>query len=100
MTILRAFTVGGLGLPDHEPISLGTRHPSSISLIRIQAEIDGDEIVAADVANGYGHRGAEKLFEVREKSTRMLNSANDTMDSMPRTPRSMSRVMPPVCRSR
>ena len=31
---------------------------------------------------------------------KMLNSVNDTSDSMPRTPRSMSRVMPPVWRSR
>ena len=30
----------------------------------------------------------------------MEYSENDTSDSMPRTPRSMSRVMPPVCRSR
>ena len=78
MTIQRAFTVGGLGLPDHEPISLGTRHPSSISLIRIQAEIDGDEIVSADVTNGYGHRGAEKLFEVRDyRSMIMLADRHD-----------------------
>ena len=30
----------------------------------------------------------------------MEYSENDTSDSMPRTPRSMSRVMPPVWRSR
>jgi hypothetical protein len=30
----------------------------------------------------------------------MLNSENEISDSMPRTPRSMSRVMPPVWRSR
>ena len=29
-----------------------------------------------------------------------LNRVNEISDSMPRTPRSMSRVMPPVCRSR
>ena len=78
MSILRAFTVGGLGLPGHEPISLGPRHPSNISLIRIQAEIDGEEIVAADVTNGYGHRGAEKLFEVRDyRSMIMLADRHD-----------------------
>ncbi|MBK7822599.1 MAG: NADH-quinone oxidoreductase subunit D [Tessaracoccus sp.] len=67
-----------MSLPGHEPISLGPRHPSSISLISIHAEIDGDEIVTADVTSGYGHRGAEKLFEVRDyRSMIMLADRHD-----------------------
>lgn len=78
MLNLRKFTVGGLSLPGHEPITLGPRHPSNISLIRIHAETDGDEIVAADVTTGYGHRGAEKLFEVRDyRSMIMLADRHD-----------------------
>lgn len=60
------FAVGGLPLPDHVPISLGPRHPTSAGTITIAADVDDDIIIDADVQSGYGHRAAEKLFEVRD----------------------------------
>lgn len=66
MAITRHYTIGGLSLPDHTPNSLGPRHPTNAGFIRLEAQFDGESIRAADVTNGYGHRAAEKLFEVRD----------------------------------
>lgn len=60
------FTIGGLSLAGHTPLSLGLRHPTSVGLIRLNADIEGGVIIHADVTSGFGHRAAEKLFEVRD----------------------------------
>ena len=74
----RHFTIGGLGLPGHTAISLGPRHPTSVGLIRLDAQFESDTISAADVTIGYGHRAAEKLFEVRDyRSMIMLADRHD-----------------------
>lgn len=74
----RQYTIGGISLPGHSPISLGPRHPSNAGLITVSAEIDGDTISSADVTSGYGHRAAEKLFEVRDyRSMIMLADRHD-----------------------
>lgn len=74
----RQFTIGGLGLPGFEQISLGPRHPTNAGLISLVINTDGDHIVHADVTSGYGHRGAEKLFEVRDyRSMIMLADRHD-----------------------
>ena len=78
----RKFTVGGLSLPDHESISLGNRHPTNVGFITIEAEFDGDTIVSADATHGYGHRAAEKLFEVRDyRSMIMLADRHDWLSA-------------------
>ena len=74
----RQYTIGGISLPGHSPISLGPRHPSNAGLITVSAEFDGDTISSADVTSGYGHRAAEKLFEVRDyRSMIMLADRHD-----------------------
>lgn len=59
--------VGGLALPGHQQVSLGPRHPTTAGTITIAADVADDGLIsAADVQSGYGHRAAEKLFEVRD----------------------------------
>ena len=78
----RTLTIGGLSLPGHESISLGPRHPTTSGLIRVDVDTDGDVIVAADVTSGFGHRGAEKLFEVRDfRSMIMLGDRHDWLSA-------------------
>src|SRR5215475_8901742 len=47
-------------------INLGPGHPSGHGMLRLSLTLDGDRITAAEPAIGYVHRGAEKLFEVRD----------------------------------
>lgn len=78
----RQFCIGGITLPGHEQIALGPRHPTSTGLIALSVETDGRRIVAADVTPGYGHRGAEKLFEVRDyRSMIMLGDRHDWLSA-------------------
>ena len=51
---------------------LGPQHPSSHGLLRLKIELDGDRIVQAEPVIGALHRGAEKLFEVRDYRQAML----------------------------
>jgi NADH-quinone oxidoreductase subunit D len=62
---------GGLGLggPDGPPelmLDIGAAHPASDGALRIRLVLDRDQILAAEPIVGYLHRGAEKLFEVRD----------------------------------
>lgn len=78
MRSVELMTVGGLSLPGHTAVTLGPRHPSSVGLIRLSIDLDGDVVTAADVTSGYGHRAAEKLFEVRDfRSMIMLGDRHD-----------------------
>ena len=63
----------GDGLAEHLPgsgsdvvLDLGAQHPSSHGLLRLRLVVDGDVIRSAEPLVGYLHRGAEKLFEVRD----------------------------------
>jgi len=47
-------------------LNIGAQHPSAHGALRLRLTLDGDHIVAADPVIGYMHRGAEKLFEVRD----------------------------------
>ncbi len=47
-------------------LDLGSAHPSSHPGLRLTLELDGDVIVSARAHVGLMHRGAEKLFEVRD----------------------------------
>jgi NADH-quinone oxidoreductase subunit D len=53
---------GGPGLL----INLGASHPSAHGMLRLRLTLDGDRITAAEPEIGFMHRGAEKLFEVRD----------------------------------
>jgi NADH-quinone oxidoreductase subunit D len=47
-------------------IDLGALHPSSHAAFRLALTLDGDRVTAAAAQIGFMHRGAEKLFEVRD----------------------------------
>jgi NADH-quinone oxidoreductase subunit D len=47
-------------------INLGPAHPSAHGMLRLRLTLDGDQITAAEPEIGFMHRGAEKLFEVRD----------------------------------
>jgi NADH-quinone oxidoreductase subunit D len=54
-----------LGLADLV-LGLGSAHPSTHGPLRLALTLDGGVITAAEPLVGYLHRGAEKLFEVRD----------------------------------
>ena len=47
-------------------LDLGSTHPSTAGGLQLRLELDGDVVVAAEPVVGFMHRGAEKLFEVRD----------------------------------
>ncbi len=47
-------------------LELGRHHPSTHGALRLLLALDGERIVRAEPVVGYMHRGAEKLFEVRD----------------------------------
>ena len=59
-------------------LELGTHHPSTHGSLRLRLELDGDTVVAAEPLVGALHRGAEKLFEVRDyRQVLMLANRHD-----------------------
>lgn len=47
-------------------LNIGPQHPATHGVLRLRLVLDGERIVSADPIVGYMHRGAEKLFEVRD----------------------------------
>jgi len=47
-------------------LNIGPQHPSTHGVLRLRLILDGELIIAAQPIIGYMHRGAEKLFEVRD----------------------------------
>ncbi len=56
---------GGLATADMV-LNIGPQHPATHGVLRLRITVDGERIVAAEPVVGYMHRGAEKLFEVRD----------------------------------
>jgi NADH-quinone oxidoreductase subunit D len=46
-------------------LNIGPQHPATHGTLRIIAKLDGEQVVSAEPAPGYMHRGYEKLLEVR-----------------------------------
>jgi NADH-quinone oxidoreductase subunit D len=47
-------------------LNIGPQHPSTHGVLRLRLRLDGERILEAEPVIGYMHRGAEKLFEVRD----------------------------------
>src|ERR687890_1207206 len=61
-------TVGtGAGLDTADMVlNIGPQHPSTHGVLRLKLVLDGERVMSAEPIVGYMHRGAEKLFEVRD----------------------------------
>src|SRR5882757_3866734 len=58
--------VGGAAESTDMVLNIGPQHPSTHGVLRLRLVLDGERIVSAEPIIGYMHRGAEKLFEVRD----------------------------------
>jgi NADH-quinone oxidoreductase subunit D len=47
-------------------LNIGPQHPATHGVLRLRLTLDGESIVHCEPIIGYMHRGAEKLFEVRD----------------------------------
>jgi NADH-quinone oxidoreductase subunit D len=47
-------------------LNIGPQHPSTHGVLRLRLVLDGERVRHAEPIVGYMHRGAEKLFEVRD----------------------------------
>lgn len=82
MTTTAHYSVGGLPLPGATHLSLGHRHPSESGLLGLNLDFSQNVVQRAEVQPGYLHRGAEKLFEVRDyRSAIMLADRHDWLSS-------------------
>ncbi|MCU1602820.1 MAG: nuoD [Frankiales bacterium] len=78
-------TVAGIGAaagPTDITLELGPHHPSTHGSLRLRLQLDGDVVVAAEPMVGALHRGAEKLFEVRDyRQVLMLANRHDWLSA-------------------
>ena len=57
----------GTGLATEDMVlNIGPQHPATHGVLRLRLVLDGEQIITAEPIIGYMHRGAEKLFEVRD----------------------------------
>ncbi len=69
LTRERSLTVGvGAGslATSDMVLNIGPQHPATHGVLRLRILVDGERIISAEPIVGYMHRGAEKLFEVRD----------------------------------
>jgi NADH-quinone oxidoreductase subunit D len=58
---------GGVDLATQDMVlNIGPQHPATHGVLRLRLTLDGERIVHCEPVVGYMHRGAEKLFEVRD----------------------------------
>ncbi|WP_428995019.1 NADH-quinone oxidoreductase subunit D [Kribbella qitaiheensis] len=62
---------GGTGTASELPttdmvLNIGPQHPATHGVLRLRLTLDGERILHCEPIVGYMHRGAEKLFEVRD----------------------------------
>lgn len=76
------FCIGAMSLPGHLHIPIGERHPSHSGFISGTARVDEGVWHDVELRPGYGHRGAEKLFEVRDyRAAIMLADRHDWLSA-------------------
>ena len=63
-------------------LNIGPQHPATHGVLRLRLLLDGERIVSAEPIIGYMHRGAEKLFEVRDyRQIIMLANRHDWLSA-------------------
>src|ERR671921_569250 len=50
---------------DGMTLNIGPQHPATHGTLRVIVQLDGEQVISAEPAPGYMHRGYEKLCEVR-----------------------------------
>lgn len=63
-------------------LNIGPQHPATHGVLRLRLTLDGERVVACEPIIGYMHRGAEKLFEVRDyRQIIMLANRHDWLSA-------------------
>ncbi|MET9019763.1 NADH-quinone oxidoreductase subunit D [Actinopolymorpha sp. NPDC004070] len=63
-------------------LNIGPQHPATHGVLRLRITLDGERIVTCEPVVGYMHRGAEKLFEVRDyRQIIMLANRHDWLSA-------------------
>jgi NADH-quinone oxidoreductase subunit D len=74
--------VGGAAEGTDMVLNIGPQHPSTHGVLRLRLVLDGERIRSAEPVIGYMHRGAEKLFEVRDyRQIVMLANRHDWLSA-------------------
>ncbi|NMH97465.1 NADH-quinone oxidoreductase subunit D [Pseudonocardia acidicola] len=85
MTVERTVGMGAgaAGLATEDMVlNIGPQHPATHGVLRLRLTLDGERIVTAEPIVGYMHRGAEKLFEVRDyRQIIMLANRHDWLSA-------------------
>ena len=83
MSTPRTYVLGpGSGSADDVVLDLSPLHPSTHGGLRLSLTLDDDRIVTAEPLVGSLHRGAEKLFEVRDyRQILMLANRHDWLSA-------------------
>ena len=63
-------------------LNIGPQHPSTHGVLRLRLVLDGERVIRCEPIVGYMHRGAEKLFEVRDyRQIIMLANRHDWLSA-------------------
>ena len=63
-------------------LNIGPQHPATHGVLRLRLTLDGERVVECEPIIGYMHRGAEKLFEVRDyRQIIMLANRHDWLSA-------------------
>jgi NADH-quinone oxidoreductase subunit D len=74
--------IGGAAERTDMVLNIGPQHPSTHGVLRLRLVLDGERILTAEPVIGYMHRGAEKLFEVRDyRQIIMLSNRHDWLSA-------------------
>jgi len=79
----RTYGLGAASQPGADVLlDIAPQHPSAHGALQLALTLDGDRILAAEPVVGFMHRGAEKLFEVRDyRQIVMLANRHDWLSA-------------------
>ncbi|MGH8879819.1 MAG: NADH-quinone oxidoreductase subunit D, partial [Stackebrandtia sp.] len=82
MTQMTVGVGSGVGEFADMVLNIGPQHPSTHGVLRLKLTLDGERVTACEPIVGYMHRGAEKLFEVRDyRQILMLANRHDWLSA-------------------
>jgi NADH-quinone oxidoreductase subunit D len=82
VTVERVVSTGDGIVATDMVLNIGPQHPATHGVLRLRLLLDGEQIVEAEPIIGYMHRGAEKLFEVRDyRQIIMLANRHDWLSA-------------------